>query len=71
LALGTAALLAPRPSAAQNPIKDVVEDVREAAAYILGMESYVFGFPLVMMEVTRQVMTAAPTAGEYSAPRVD
>jgi hypothetical protein len=43
-------------------LKDVAEDVREAAAYFLGMESYVFGYPLVMMDVTRDVLTAAPAA---------
>jgi hypothetical protein len=70
LALGAAALLAPR-SAAQNilerssdaiagELKDLADDVREAAAYFLGMESYVFGYPLVMMDVTRDVLTAAP-----------
>ena len=37
-------------------------------AYILGQESYVYGFPLVMMDVTRQVQTAADNPGEYSAP---
>jgi hypothetical protein len=32
------------------------------------MYAYAYGFPLVMMDITRQVMTAAPTSGEYSAP---
>ena len=32
------------------------------------MDEYVYGFPLVMMDQTRQVMTAASTAGEYAAP---
>ncbi len=34
--------------------------VKELEAYIWGMESYVYGYPLVMMEVTRDVLTAAP-----------
>ncbi len=42
--------------------------VEETKAYIYGMESYVYGFPLVMMDVTRAVMTATPNSGEYSAP---
>jgi hypothetical protein len=42
--------------------------VKEQIAYIYGMYAYAYGFPLVMMDVTRQVMTAAPRSGEYSAP---
>lgn len=42
--------------------------VREQRAYVFGTYAYVYGFPLVMMDVTRQVMTAAPRSGEYSAP---
>ena len=42
--------------------------VKEQIAYIYGMYGYAYGFPLVMMDVTRQVMTAAPRSGEYSAP---
>jgi hypothetical protein len=41
---------------------------REQIAYLFGMYAYAYGFPLVMMDVTRQVMTAAPSSGEYSAP---
>ena len=41
---------------------------RGGAGYLLGQEAYVYGFPLVMMDVTRQVMTAASTSGEYAAP---
>jgi hypothetical protein len=49
--------------------KDYAEDrIKEATAYILGMQGYAYGFPLVMMDVTRGVMTATGTAGEYSAP---
>ncbi len=42
--------------------------VREQIAYVFGMYAYAYGFPLVMMDVTRRVMTAAPGSGEYSAP---
>ena len=35
-------------------------EVKEAEAYIWGMESYVYGYPLVTFDVTREVMTAVP-----------
>ncbi len=38
--------------------------VKEGEAYIYGMESYVYGYPLVMMDVTREVLTAAPAPNE-------
>ncbi|HEU0179605.1 MAG TPA: DUF1254 domain-containing protein [Blastocatellia bacterium] len=31
-------------------------------------EAYVFGYPLVLMDVTRRVMTAVPKAGAHKAP---
>jgi hypothetical protein len=66
-----AVLLMPTLGAAQGPLerfkedlkgelKDVKADVREEVAYLLGMEAYVYGYPLVMMDVTREVLTAAP-----------
>ena len=42
--------------------------VQEGAGLIRGIEEYVYGYPLVMMDVTKAVMTAAPNSGEYSAP---
>jgi hypothetical protein len=42
--------------------------LREDAAYLLGEEEYVYGFPLVMMDVTREVITATAKSGEYAAP---
>jgi hypothetical protein len=42
--------------------------LREGAGYLLGEEEYVYGFPLVMMDVTREVTTAASKPGEYAAP---
>ena len=41
---------------------------KEAASFLVGSEEYVYGYPLVMMDVTRQVMTAAANTGEYSGP---
>jgi len=41
---------------------------KEAVGYVAGLEEYVYGYPLVMMDVTREVLTAASTSGEYSAP---
>ena len=66
-----AMLLLPTLGAAQGPLerfkedlkgelKDLKEDVREEVAYLLGMEAYVYGYPLVTMDVTREVLTAAP-----------
>jgi len=48
--------------------KKAEEKVKEETAYVVGMEEYVYGYPLVMMDVTREVTTAAATSGEYSAP---
>src|SRR5215510_1316760 len=44
----------------KGDLKALKDDVREEVAYLLGMESYVYGYPLVMMDVTREVLTAAP-----------
>ena len=32
------------------------------------MEAYIYGFPLVMMDVTKAVLTATPKSDEYKAP---
>src|SRR5215475_11586315 len=34
----------------------------------IAVEAYVFGYPLVLMDVTRRVMTAVPKAGARKAP---
>jgi hypothetical protein len=41
---------------------------KEAVGYVTGMEEYVYGYPLVMMDVTREVVTATPNSTEYQAP---
>ena len=35
---------------------------------LYGIEAYVYGFPLVMMDVTKDVSTAVPTPGQITAP---
>jgi hypothetical protein len=75
----SAVALTPTTTAAQGPLErldeylkgewsDLKEDVRQEVAYLLGMEAYVYGFPLVIMDVTKDGLTAASTSGEYSAP---
>ena len=36
------------------------QGITEEVAYIRGLESWVYGYPIVLMDVTRQVLTAAP-----------
>jgi len=71
LALGAAAALVSTPGAAQGVLERALgemsgglqrlkEDAREELANVFGMLSYVYGYPLVIMDVTRQVLTAAP-----------
>ena len=42
--------------------------LREARAWRYGLNTYVYGFPLVMMDLTREASTAVPTPGEFTAP---
>jgi hypothetical protein len=42
--------------------------VKEGQAWLYGLEAYIYGFPLIMMDVTKDVSTAVPTAGEITAP---
>ncbi|MBR0882720.1 DUF1254 domain-containing protein [Bradyrhizobium liaoningense] len=81
LALGAAAALL-RPSGAESraerlgqflkgelgELKDLKGDAKEEIAYLLGMECYVYGFPLVLMDVTNGVVTATSKSEEYKAP---
>jgi len=41
---------------------------KEGVAYVRAMEAYVYGFPLVLMDVTSKTLTSVPKAGEYHAP---
>ena len=40
----------------------------EGRAWLYGLEAYIYGFPLIMMDLTKDVSTAVPTAGEFTAP---
>ena len=42
--------------------------ITEGIAYIRALQAYVYGYPLVIMDVTREVTTASAHSGEYSAP---
>src|SRR5271165_4333784 len=42
--------------------------VREVRPWLYGLEAYIYGFPLIMMDLTRQAATAVPSAGEITAP---
>ena len=81
LAAGATVLLTSHSGIAQNVLKrlgdeftgdlrELADDAREAIAYLMGMQSYVYGYPLVMMDVTREVLTAAsaPNADGTAAP---
>lgn len=77
--VGAGAILGRRTAAAQallerldeflkGNLMDLDETVREEVAKLLGLEVYVYGFPLVIMDLTKAVMTAASSSGAYSAP---
>jgi hypothetical protein len=44
------------------------DKVQETRAYIAAAQAYVYGYPLVMMDVTRDVLTASSQSGELKAP---
>jgi hypothetical protein len=41
---------------------------KEAEAWLYGVETYVYGFPLIMMDLTKDTATAVPAVGEFTAP---
>ena len=41
---------------------------KEAKGFYYGLQAYVYGFPLVIMDVTKDVFTATRTAGTMKAP---
>ena len=42
--------------------------VKEGRAWLYGLEAYLYGFPLIMMDLTKDQATAVPVAGEFTAP---
>ncbi len=71
--------LSPAPASALNlfdrldqdvggKISDLAADAREKVAYYLGMEAYAYGLPLVLMDATKGVLTAAAVPATWSAP---
>ena len=42
--------------------------VQESKAWYYGVQAYVYGFPLIVMDLTRRPGTAVATAGEFTAP---
>ncbi len=42
--------------------------LKEGRAWLYGLEAYIYGFPLIMMDLTKNQATAVPTAGEITAP---
>jgi hypothetical protein len=40
---------------------------KEGRAWLYGLEAYLYGFPLIMMDLTKDQATAVPTAGEITA----
>jgi hypothetical protein len=42
--------------------------VQEGRAWWYGLHAYIYGFPLIMMDLTKEASTAVPTAGEITAP---
>jgi hypothetical protein len=42
--------------------------VQEGKPWLYGIEAYVYGFPLVVMDLTKGAATGVPSAGEITAP---
>jgi hypothetical protein len=40
----------------------------ELRPWLYGLEAYLYGFPIIMMDLTKDASTAVPTAGEFTAP---
>jgi hypothetical protein len=42
--------------------------LKQGRPWLYGLEAYLYGFPLIMMDLTKEAATAVPTAGETAAP---
>ena len=42
--------------------------LKEGRPWLYGLQAYIYGFPLIMMDLTKDAGTAVPTAGEITAP---
>ena len=42
--------------------------LEEGRPWLYGLDAYVYSFPLIMMDLTKEVSTPVPTAGEITAP---
>ena len=42
--------------------------LKEGRPWVYGIEAYIYGFPLIMMDLTKEASTAVPAAGEITAP---
>ncbi len=42
--------------------------IKEGLAWLNGMQTYVYAFPMMVMDKTREVWTAVPEAGQFYAP---
>lgn len=42
--------------------------LKEGRLWLHGVQAYIYGFPLIVMDVTKDVWTAVPEAGEIMAP---
>ncbi len=40
----------------------------EGWAWLYGTEAYIYGFPMIMMDLTKETSTAVSTVGEFTAP---
>jgi hypothetical protein len=73
IALAAVVLPAPAPNLAQPqpagaPGAPVPLPVSEEEAFQLGLEAYIYGYPLVTMEMTRRIMTNVAAPKESRAP---
>jgi len=42
--------------------------LKEGRPWLFGIEAYIYGFPMIMMDLTKEVSTTVPTPGEITAP---